>query len=101
MVNARSSSPAHRETARQALPIPPSSYPDRPHLCDLPHLLVDHPTNRILTRHPLMYLPSPVHPASRLAPGQGPVRECMGDQWVPGITCRALDHELYLVLDGL
>jgi hypothetical protein len=87
--------------AGEAIPVPSSSHLDRPDVCRLPHLLAYHSPNRILPRHPLLHLPGPSHSALGLASGKGPIRQRLGDQRVPGAIDRALDHELYLVLDGL
>lgn len=87
--------------AGQAISVSPSSHLDRSDIRRLPHLLAYHPPNRFLPRHPLLHLPGPAYSALGLASGKGPIRQRLGDQRVPGAVDRALDHELYLVLDGL
>ena len=90
-----------RHAARQALSIPPTPDDDRPHLCRLSHLVVDHPSDRFLARHALVHFPRPAHLALGLAPGKGSIRQRMGHQRFPGPVDRLVDHELYLVLDGV
>lgn len=87
--------------ARQNLQIHVPPPPHRLHLCPLPPLLANHPSNRFLHRFPLHHPSSTLYPPLGLDPRGRTLCQCVDGSWVSEPFGGIVGDELYLVLDGL